>query len=148
MPISAASQTAPKIRYHGCNKRAVKADPLFLIGLILIALGISVTIIADFGCGGWDATNIALVQHFGLSVGTWLNIWAFVYLLVACMIERKRYRIECMATSLIIGAGVDLFNYLLRFAVFEEAGSNRLFYSRNDHYFPWCRILSRIKITA
>ncbi len=93
----------------------------FLIGLILIALGISVTIIADFGCGGWDATNIALVRHFGLSVGTWLNIWAFVYLLIACMIERKRYRIECMATSLIIGAGVDLFNYLLRFAAFEEA---------------------------
>ena len=85
----------------------------FLGGLMLIAFGISLTISADFGCGGWDAAHIGLVKHFGFSIGTWMNLWALTYLFIAMLLSKKRYRIECMITSLLIGIGVDFFHFLL-----------------------------------
>ena len=45
----------------------------FLIGLILISFGISVSIVSNFGVGGWDAFNIGLKNHFGFTIGTWMN---------------------------------------------------------------------------
>lgn len=92
----------------------IKRCLYFISGLLLIALGISITILANLGCCGWDATNISLVTHFGLSVGIWLNIWAILYLIISSLLSKQRIRFECLITSFIIGISVDGFNLLLQ----------------------------------
>lgn len=86
----------------------------FLIGLILISLGISVSIVSDFGIGGWDAFNIGLKQHFGFTIGTWMNICAACFIILSAMLQKKRPMISTIITSLVIGIGTDMWMTLFQ----------------------------------
>lgn len=86
----------------------------FLIGLNLISLGISVSIISNFGVGSWDTVNIGLKNHFGLSIGIWMNICAIGFILFGGLLRKERPKIETFITSLIVGSGTDLYMFLLQ----------------------------------
>lgn len=94
------------------NRQLFIRSTFFLLGLFFISLGINITIASGFGTGGWDAANIGLVQHFGMSIGFWLNVWAIIYLILSALLEKKRIKIECLLTSFIIGFCVDGWNIL------------------------------------
>lgn len=85
----------------------------FLIGLMLFALGIAITIVASYGVSPWDASCIGLHQLFGQSIGTWMNIQAVLLIAMGAAIKRERPKVECMITSIVLSAFVDLFVYLL-----------------------------------
>lgn len=80
---------------------------LFLVGLFIISLGININIMADFGVGGWDAYNIAMVNHFGFTIGFWLNVNACIYILISAFLRKKRPKIETFLTSLLLGVFID-----------------------------------------
>lgn len=89
------------------RKEWILRSILFLVGLWIIALGINLNIMADFGVGGWDAYNIAMVEHIGFTIGTWLNVNAVLYILISAWLRKKRPKVETMLTSLLLGAFVD-----------------------------------------
>ncbi len=80
----------------------------FLIGLLFISIGINLTIVSQFGVGGWDAVQIAMTNTFGFSIGVWINIWAFLYLSICAILEKKRIRFECFLTSILLGLCIDI----------------------------------------
>lgn len=82
----------------------------FLSGLLFISLGINITISSGFGVGGWDAADIGMVKHFGMSIGFWLNIFSCLYLLISAVLVKERIKLECFLTSFILGVGIDLWN--------------------------------------
>lgn len=98
-----------------------KRSIFFLCGLFFISLGINITISSSFGVGGWDAANIGMVSQFGMSIGFWLNIWAIVYILISAVLEKKRPKIECFLTSIILGICIDGWN--LYFSTLQIDGS-------------------------
>lgn len=85
---------------------------LFLVGLWIIALGININIMADFGVGGWDAYNIAMVENIGFTIGTWLNINAVLYILLSAWLRKSRPKVETILTSLLLGVFVDCWGLL------------------------------------
>lgn len=87
---------------------------LFLVGLVIIALGINFNIMASFGVGGWDAYNIAMVDHFGFTIGFWLNVNASIYILISALLRKKRPKIETFLTSMVLGVFVDGWGLLLQ----------------------------------
>ena len=54
----------------------------FLVGLLIMALGISIIAISNFGNGPWDAVNIGLSEKTGLSIGLCMNIVAFIQIII------------------------------------------------------------------
>lgn len=85
----------------------------FIVGLCLISLGININIISGFGIGGWDAAQIGLTNNFGFTMGFWVNVLAFIYLIISAFIERKRIKIECFVTSVVLGIWIDLWGLVL-----------------------------------
>ena len=69
----------------------------FLSGLLFISLGINITISSGFGVGGWDAADIGMVNHFGMSIGFWLNAFSCIYLLISSILVKERlfYYFHC-----------------------------------------------------
>lgn len=86
----------------------------FLIGLILISFGISVSIISNFGVGGWDAFNIGLKYHFGFTIGTWMNVCAACFILMGGILRQERPRFETFITSIVIGISVDVWMMIFK----------------------------------
>lgn len=79
----------------------------YVIGLIILAFGISLTIKADIGAGAWDALNVGLSQTIGLTVGIWVFLVGFIVLFVNGILLKKMPDFLSLVTIFIIGMFID-----------------------------------------
>ncbi|TGB03934.1 YczE/YyaS/YitT family protein [Halobacillus salinus] len=79
----------------------------YIIGLITIALGITLTIKADLGAGAWDAMNVGLTETIGLTVGNWVMIVGAILILVNAFIAKEKPDILAVVTILVLGQVID-----------------------------------------
>ncbi len=86
----------------------------FVIGLIILALGISLTIEADMlGIGPWDVFHVGLYEQFGLTVGTWSIIAGITIVMITSIYQRSLPQIGTILNMLLIGIFIDVFLYIL-----------------------------------
>ena len=100
----------------------------FLVGLLIMGLGISIIAISNFGNGPWDAANIGLSEKTGLSIGLCMNIIAIIQIIIGGIINKEFPNFATMITSICLGLAVDLWmlflgnieitNTLMKFGVF------------------------------
>lgn len=96
------------------KKNYVVRWSVYLIGLLLMALGITLTIKGNYlGVGPWDVLHVALFQLFGLTIGTWSILVGFLLILVVFVIERRIPLLGTWLNILLIGAFIDIYNWLL-----------------------------------
>lgn len=86
----------------------IKRILFFLLGIAATALGVSLTIISNFGAGSWDALSVGLSETFGLTVGTWVVIVAVILIIASGILLRRIPRFSTLITSFVTGAGIDL----------------------------------------
>ncbi|MEH7226209.1 membrane protein [Bacillus sp. JJ1566] len=79
----------------------------FCVGLFILALGISLMIIADIGAGAWDALNVGLSEKIGLTVGNWVIIVGIIVMLVNALLLRERPAFLAIGTIILIGFFID-----------------------------------------
>lgn len=79
----------------------------FLVGIVILSFGISMTIKADLGAGAWDALNVGLSSLIGLTVGSWVFIIGLFLILVNAWIERERLDYFAIITIVVIGFMID-----------------------------------------
>jgi len=79
----------------------------YVVGFIIVSLGISLTIKANFGVGSWDALNVALSETIGLTVGSWIFIVGIILIFVNSFIEQKKPAYLEIITVAAIGSFVD-----------------------------------------
>lgn len=86
---------------------------LFLVGLIVFSLGISVTIkVQHLGVHPWDVLSIALYDKLGFSIGTW-NITIGVLLIgVSFVLDKSYIKLGTFLNAFVVGTFVDLFLWL------------------------------------
>ena len=86
----------------------------FFVGLIVMALGITMTIKGNvIGTGPWDVFHIGLFKQLGLTIGTW-SILTGLFIIVATSLYLKHWpRIATWLNMLLIGTFIDIFNWLL-----------------------------------
>ncbi|MCK0124488.1 hypothetical protein MWU76_08745 [Gelidibacter sp. F2691] len=61
------------------------------------------------GLHPWDVLNVALFDHFGLSIGTWSIIVGFVLIGISLLVSKKYVNIGTFLNALLIGPIMDLF---------------------------------------
>jgi uncharacterized protein len=79
----------------------------FLLGLIILSLGISFTILSGFGTGAWDALSVGLANLSGLTVGTWTILVGVVLIFINALLLKTRPEFIAIITVLIIGYFID-----------------------------------------
>ena len=100
----------------------------FLVGLLILGLGISLIAISNFGNGPWDAVNIGLSEKTGLSIGVAMNIIAIIQIIIGGIINKVFPYIATMITSISLGlfidfwmlflGGIEVTSYIMQFGVF------------------------------
>ena len=86
----------------------------FLGGMMMLALGISMTIKGQrLGIGPWDVLHVGLYQNLGLTIGTWGIITGFIIIVTTAAFLKQWPKIGTWLNMVLIGLFIDLFNWLL-----------------------------------
>jgi uncharacterized protein len=85
---------------------------VYFTGLLIMALGIVLTIKAEFGTSPWDVLHIGLFKQFGLTIGTWSIIVGFFILIVSSLISKKRPQLGAFLNMLTVGVFIDMYMLL------------------------------------
>lgn len=79
----------------------------FIVGLLLISFGVSLTIKANLGTGAWDALNVGLSKTIGLTVGSWVFIVGLVLIVLNASLLQVRPDLLAIITIFLAGLFID-----------------------------------------
>ncbi|MEH7331816.1 hypothetical protein V7161_04210 [Neobacillus drentensis] len=86
---------------------------LFFLGLIFFGLGNAIAVKVKYvGLHPWEVLNVALYQHFGLTIGTWGVICGLFLIIVSLFVDRRYISIGTILNALCIGPIMDFFLWL------------------------------------
>ncbi|MGL5544315.1 MAG: YczE/YyaS/YitT family protein [Cetobacterium sp.] len=85
----------------------------YFLGIVLLGIGITLTLISDLGAGGWDALIQNLSNITGVSIGKCLWSVATILLLISGVVSKKIPDIKVLAVSWITGIVIDFFYYVV-----------------------------------
>jgi len=103
------------------KKQPLNSVSLFVLGLLILTLGISLTIHSRLGTSPFDALLVGLAQEVGLTVGSWEVVIAFVVIICNSLLTKQRPEVLGLLTAFITGIGIDAWLYGLKgFAAPEQ----------------------------
>src|SRR5690625_1217419 len=83
---------------------------LFLFGLCVFSLGISLTIkVNHLGIHPWDVLSLALFEQVGFSVGAWNIIIGIILICVSFVLDRSYIKLGTFLNATIIGFMIDMY---------------------------------------
>lgn len=85
----------------------IKRSIFYLLGLMILSLGVSLTIKAEVGTGAWDALNVGLTKTIGFTVGTWVMIIGLLLIFINSFIAKEKPKLSSMLTPVLIGFKID-----------------------------------------
>ncbi|MEK4031249.1 YitT family protein [Pseudobacillus sp. FSL P4-0506] len=85
----------------------------YVLGILILTLGISFTIQSDLGTSPFDALLVGLSINVGLTVGSWEVILALILICCNSLLKGQRPEVLGLGTALITGIGIDMWLFLL-----------------------------------
>jgi uncharacterized protein len=86
---------------------------LFFLGLTFFGLGNAIAVKVKYlGLHPWEVLNVALYEHFGLTIGTWGVVCGLILILVSFFVARSYINIGTILNALCIGPIMDFFLWL------------------------------------
>lgn len=82
---------------------------VYLIGLLVMSLGIVLLILADLGASPWDILHVGLYYQFGLTIGSWSIIVGLVILTISSLISKEFPKMGAFLNMVLIGVFIDLY---------------------------------------
>jgi len=92
---------------------------VYLLGLLIMALGIVFLIKADLGATPWDVLHVGLYYQVGLTIGSWSIIVGIVILTVATLISKQFPQFGAFLNMVLVGVFIDMY-YQIPFFVTPE----------------------------
>ncbi|MBT2581261.1 YitT family protein [Planococcus sp. ISL-109] len=89
----------------------------YVLGLVLLSLGIALTILSNLGTSPFDALLVGLAFNVGLTVGSWEVIVAAILIGFNALLKRQRPEILGIMTAVILGISIDFWLYFLSSSV-------------------------------
>jgi uncharacterized protein len=86
---------------------------IFIVGLTFFGLGNAIAVkVQHVGLHPWEVLNVALYEHFGLTIGTWGVVCGLILVIISYFTARKYIRIGTFLNALLIGPIMDFFLWL------------------------------------
>lgn len=79
----------------------------YVIGLLVLTSGVSLTIKSQFGAGAWDALNVGLSESIGLTVGSWVAIVGVILIFINAALMKAKPDFLALITIFVTGLYVD-----------------------------------------
>lgn len=98
---------------------------IYLLGLLIMSLGIVLLIKADFGAPPWDVFHVGLYNQLGLTIGTWSIIVGIVILTVSALISKEFPQVGAFLNMVLVGLFIDMY-FLLPFLQTPENWTGKL----------------------
>lgn len=98
----------------------------YLLGILILTFGISLTIQSNLGTSPFDALLVGLSISVGLTVGSWEIIIAFILIGCNAILKRERPEFLGLITAFITGVGIDLWLFLLHNLITPELWFSKL----------------------
>ena len=96
------------------SKHIYWRSAFFFLGIVILALGVSLTIKANMiGVGSWDVLHIGLANTLGLTIGSWSIIVGLLILAIDSMFMKRLPKIGTFLDMFLTGIFIDIFNFLL-----------------------------------
>ncbi|MGO4886722.1 YczE/YyaS/YitT family protein [Anaerobacillus sp. MEB173] len=90
-----------------------KRITIYIVGLLISALGICLIIKSEAGTGPWDTVAVGLNLHFGLTIGGWSIIAQAIVVMLTSIIEQKAPQIGSIVAIIIRSMFLDLWIYVV-----------------------------------
>ncbi|MET1249148.1 YitT family protein [Sporolactobacillus sp. STCC-11] len=87
----------------------------YVLGILIMTLGISFTIRSELGASPFDALLVGLSKNVGLTVGSWEIIIALLLISLNALLIRQKPEILGLVTSFITGMGIDMWLFLVHY---------------------------------
>ena len=94
--------------------------PFYVLGILILTLGISFTILSDLGTSPFDALLVGLSINVGLTVGSWEVIIALILIYCNSLLKRQRPEFLGLLSAFITGIGIDIWLFLLQNLITPE----------------------------
>ncbi|WP_088070102.1 YczE/YyaS/YitT family protein [Gottfriedia luciferensis] len=85
----------------------------YVLGILLLTLGVSFTIQSNLGTSPFDALLVGLSIHVGLTVGSWEILIALSLVCCNSILKRQKPEVLGLLTAFITGLGIDMWLFLL-----------------------------------
>ncbi|PPA69348.1 YczE/YyaS/YitT family protein [Jeotgalibacillus proteolyticus] len=85
----------------------------YVIGILLLTLGIAFTIQSDLGTSPFDAVLVGLSINVGFTVGSWEIILAVLMIGCNSLLNREKPEVLGLITAVITGIGIDFWLFVL-----------------------------------
>lgn len=82
--------------------------PLYVLGILILTLGVSFTIQSDLGTSPFDALLVGLSLNVWLTVGSWEIIIALIMICINSFLKRQRPEVLGLLTAFITGIGIEI----------------------------------------
>lgn len=100
----------------------------YVVGILLLTFGISLTIQSDLGTSPFDALLVGLSKSVGFTVGSWEVIIALIIVGCNSLLLKQRPEVLGLLTALITGIGIDMWLFLLHNFVTPELWYSKIVY--------------------
>ncbi|WP_370458045.1 YitT family protein [Thalassobacillus sp. CUG 92003] len=85
----------------------------YVLGILLLTLGISFTIQSDLGTSPFDALLVGLSINVGLTVGSWEIIIALIMIASNSLLIKQKPEVLGLVTAFITGISIDMWLFLM-----------------------------------
>lgn len=99
---------------------------LFLIGILILTLGVALIIKADLGVGPWDSVNVGLSKILGLSVGGAGFIIAIIMTILAGIFRNGSYNVKTLMTAFVLSGCTNFWLLVVNYISFKENLAERI----------------------
>jgi uncharacterized protein len=82
---------------------------IYLIGLLIMSLGIVLLILADLGPSPWDVLHVGLYYQFGLTIGSWNIIAGFFILALSAILSKSIPQFGAFLNMILVGLFIDMY---------------------------------------
>ncbi|MFD2445073.1 YitT family protein [Bacillus sp. CGMCC 1.16607] len=79
----------------------------WIIGIVILSFGASLTIKANIGAGAWDALNVGLSRITGFTIGTFVIVIGIILMFVNAFLLKRRPDFLALFTIFFIGTLID-----------------------------------------
>lgn len=88
--------------------KKIKRYATFLLGIIILTLGVALIAKADIGNGSFDSINFGLQSKFGGNLSFWVAVSSLIALIIASIVNKKIPNIFSFITAYIVGVFIEI----------------------------------------